>query len=149
MIAYRICLTRWSSKLTASGFPARWNSKGKFVIYTAGSRALACLENVVHRSGEGLNENFKVMLIEIPESVQIGEIKLIDLPNNWFEFEFYSDCQKKGDQWIRNAKTAVLRVPSSIIFKEYNYLINANHEDFKHIKLAEVEDFLFDPRIKE
>ena len=148
MIVYRICLAKWSKKLTASGYPSRWNSKGKFVIYTASTRALACLENVVHRSGEGLNDNFKVMLIEIPKIVITGEVKIDDLPKDWFEFEFYSDCQKIGDKWISDSKTAVLKVPSSIIAKEFNYLINVNHRDFKHIKLVGIEDFKFDPRIK-
>jgi RES domain-containing protein len=54
MEVYRISLARWTTALTASGNAARWNSKGKFVIYTASSAALACLENVVYRSGEGM-----------------------------------------------------------------------------------------------
>ena len=148
MIVYRICLAKWSKKLSASGYPARWNSKGKYVIYTASSRALACLENVVHRSGEGLNDNFKVMLIEIPKKVKIEEVKIDDLPDNWYEFEFYFDCQQIGDEWMSNSKTAVLKVPSSIITKEFNFLVNVNHIDFKHIKLVGIEKFAFDPRIK-
>lgn len=147
MIVYRICLSKWSKKLTASGFPARWNSKGKFVIYTANTRALACLENVVHRSGEGLNGRFKVMIIEIPSKVKIKEIKT--LPKDWFTFESYSDCQKIGDKWIEEEEFAILKMPSAIISKEYNYLININHKDFKYVKLKNVEDFIFDPRIKE
>jgi len=149
MKVYRISLAKWSKKLTASGFPARWNSKGKFVIYTASSTALACLENVVHRSGEGLNQNFKVMIIEIPSKVKISNINLKKLPKDWHKFEFYSMSQKLGDKWIDSQKTAVLKVPSSIIKREFNYLINPNHPDFKFVKLIDIEDFEFDPRIKE
>jgi RES domain-containing protein len=82
MRVFRISLSKWSNKLTASGYPGRWNSKGKYVIYTAGSRALACLENVVHRSGEGLNNNFKVMIIEIPSKIKITELKKKNSPKN-------------------------------------------------------------------
>lgn len=148
MLVYRISLSKWSKKLTASGYPARWSSKGKFVINTASTRALAYLENVVHRSGEGLNENFKVMVIEIPSRVKIKEIKIEKLSPKWFEFESYSDCQKIGDQWIEDSEYGVMKVPSSIIKREYNYLINVNHKDFKYIKLKAVEEFVFDPRIK-
>lgn len=148
MTVYRICLEKWAHQLTASGFPARWNSKGTFVIYTAGSRALACLENVVHRSGEGLNKDFRVMVINIPDTLQITEIYKENLPENWTSIQAYSDCQKIGDTWIRERKTAVLRIPSSIIQKEYNYLINPNHPDFQQIKLAQIEPFIFDSRIK-
>jgi len=148
MTVYRICLEKWAHQLTASGFPARWNSKGTFVIYTAGSRALACLENVVHRSGEGLNDDFRTMVIEIPSTLEITEIATENLPKNWTEIQAYSDSQKIGDAWIRERKTAVLRVPSSIIQKEYNYLLNPNHPDFHKIKLTQIEPFVFDSRIK-
>ena len=145
MKVYRITLAKWSSELIASGFPARWNSKGSFVIYTAGSISLACLENVVHRSGEGLNQNFKVIIIEIPSKVKISTIEVDNLTN----FDLYSQTQKLGDKWIREQKTAVLKVKSSIINKEFNYLINPNHLDFQFIKIIGIEDFTFDPRTKE
>lgn len=145
MKVYRITLAKWSNELIASGFPARWNSKGSFVIYTAGSISLACLENVVHRSGEGLNQNFKVMTIEIPSKVKISIIEVDNLTN----IDFYSQTQQLGDKWIKEQKTAVLKVKSSIISKEFNYLINPNHLDFQLIKLIGTEDFTFDPRIKE
>ena len=120
MVVYRITLEKWSSNLTASGFPARWNSKGKFMIYTAGSRALACLENVVHRSGEGLNLHFKVMLIEVPESLKMDTIESKDLPENWHHYTSSNFTQQIGDAWLATGSSAVLRVPSAIIFSEYN-----------------------------
>lgn len=134
--------------MAASGFPTRWNSKGKFVIYTAGSRALTCLENVVHRSGEGFNDKFKVMLIQIPDKIKMEEIRMDSLPKGWSKFENYSLPQKIGDNWLENNQTAVLKVPSSIVNMESNYLLNPNHEDFKKIKLRGTEEFEFDIRIK-
>ena len=65
------------SKLIASGNPARWNSKGNYVIYTSTNRALACLENIVHRSGEGLENKFKILTIEIPDIIKKIKIKII------------------------------------------------------------------------
>lgn len=148
MLVYRICLAKWSKQLTASGFPARWNSKGKYVLYTASTTALACLENVVHRNGEGLNANFKLMTIEISSRLKIKRLKKSETPQNWYTIEAYSDCQKIGDQWVDASKFAVLQVPSSIIKNEHNFLINVNHKDMKLINLKKIEDFEFDPRIK-
>jgi len=148
MKVYRICLEKWANQLTASGFPARWNSKGKYVLYTAGTRALACLENVVHRNGEGLNGNFKVMIIELPDDILIKEIKAENLPNNWIDFKAYSDCQEIGDQWVESNESMVLKVPSAIIQREYNYLLNTNHSQMSQVKLLAVEDFKFDSRLK-
>jgi len=148
MEVYRITLAKWSGQLTASGGAARWNSKGKFVIYTAATRALACLENVVHRSGEGLNGLFKTMVIEIPDALLIQEITTRELPKNWSAYENYHLCQQLGNQWLDAQRTPILRVPSAIIDNEFNFLINPQHPDFKQIALKRVEDFAFDPRIK-
>jgi len=147
MEVYRITTTKWSKKLQASGFPARWNSKGIFMIYTSGSRALASLENIVHRSGEGLNKSFKTMVIEIPKSIKYETVNISELKNNWFDYQNYHHTQIIGDKWIEQEKTCILKVPSSIIIKESNFLINPNHKNFKKIKIKLVEDFKFDPRL--
>lgn len=147
MNVYRITLDKWSHKLTASGYPARWNSKGKFVIYTAQNRALACLENMVHRSGEGLFKQFKVMVIQLPENIKCEIIDPKNLPEDWFEFKNYDICQQIGDEWLEKCENPILQVPSVIIANEYNYLINPNHPDFKTIELLRSESFEFDPRL--
>ena len=148
MNVYRIILSKWAKSLTGSGYPARWNSKGKFVIYSAGSTALAILENLAHRSGEGLNKNFKLITIEIPSSVKVKKISLKKLPTHWYKVENYELCQKLGDEWIDNSNFAVLEVPSSIVTNETNYIINPAHKDFKKIKIRSISIFEFDPRIK-
>ena len=116
------------------------------MIYTAGSRALACLENIVHRSGEMNGKVYKVMLIEIPFNLEIQEIKKTSMHKDWKSLTNYSYCQEKGNQWLREGTTAILKVPSVIIEEEFNYLINPQHSQFKKIKLADVEDFSFDIR---
>jgi len=148
MRVYRITLKKWSKDLKASGYPARWNSKGVFVIYTSSSRALASLENIVHRTSEGLNNLFSTIIIDIPNQLKIKEINQKRLPQNWFEYDSYSDCQKIGDKWITEGKFPILKVPSAIIKKEHNYLINPNHKLFKKVKIKEIENFEFDPRLK-
>ena len=148
MIVYRITLAKFARKLLASGNPARWNSKDVKVIYTAGSRSLACLENVVHRSSMGLKENFKTMQVEIPDNLKLEEIKISDLDPKWREYSRYAYTQKIGDEWIKNGRTAVLKVPSAIVPEEHNYLINPLHKDFKRIKYLGNEPFDFDERIK-
>lgn len=148
MEVYRITTKIWSNKLSGSGFPARWNSKGKFAIYSSSSRALASLENYVHRSGEGLNNIFKTMVIYVPDNLKIESINIKKLPNNWSDFNMYSECQSIGDQWLEKCETAILKVPSAIIKKEFNYIINPNHKSSKRIKIQSVEDFEFDLRMK-
>lgn len=146
MMVYRITTEEWCASLQASGNVARWNAKGRFVIYTAGSRALACLENLVHRSGEWQGKMYKVMLIEIPDNIKIDNIEEEDLKKNWERIDNFYYCQTKAGKCLNEGTAAVLKVPSVIIKKEYNYLINPQHPDFKLIKLTGVEDFNFDLR---
>jgi RES domain-containing protein len=148
MDVYRISLTKWADSLTASGMSGRWNSKGKRIIYTAESRSLACLENVVHRSGEGLQELFSVMVIRIPDGLKIKSISLRSLPPEWNQSVRCAECREKGNAWLESTETAVLKVPSALVLNEFNYLLNPLHPDFGKVRLMRTEPFAFDARLK-
>ena len=148
MKVYRISLAIYSTKLLASGNPARWNSKDIKIIYTAQSRALACLENIVHRDSKGLQKNFRIMEIDIADEIKIEKIQETDLIADWKNFYNMPYTQQIGDDWINNSKTAVLQVPSVIVSGDFNYLINPAHKDFSSIKLLSAVPFEFDSRIK-
>lgn len=147
MIVYRITTAKWASVLTGSGYPARWNPRHIRVIYTAESIALACLENLAHRSGEGLNANFRLVEIEIPENTSSDSYYPDDLPEEWHTVKGYSICQSLGAEWIQKNKSCLLHVPSSIIPNETNVLINPNHPDFQGITIQSVRTFSFDERL--
>lgn len=149
MLVYRICLAKYADDLFASGYRARWNYQRQFVIYTAASRALACLENLVHRSGEGLTDQFRVLVIDIPDDLLVEEITPAQLPQQWEQTSRYAVCQPLGDAWYRRRGSAVLRVPSSIVPQEFNYILHSRHPDFKRIRIAAREEFRFDSRIKQ
>lgn len=153
MLVYRITKAMYADRLVASGGAARWNSRepsspGKFVMYTAASRALACLENVVHRSGEGLDELFRVMVINVPSDLPTETIEPESLPGNWVDFQQYDYCQQLGGDWLRRGESPVLRVPSAIIANEWDYLLHPGHPQFSQISLIRTEPFVFDSRIK-
>lgn len=147
MVVFRITTKRWAGVLTASGYPARWNSKGTHIIYTASSRALACLENLVHRSGEGLNQQFRITEIYIPDRIPVKQINQKNLAEGWHRMENYHHCQKIGDRWAENAESLVLEVPSSIIRDESNILINPQHSEFSKVKVQKITPFDFDKRL--
>ena len=147
MIVYRITSAKWASVLTGSGYPARWNPRYVRVIYTAESIALACLENLAHRSGEGLNANFRLVEIEIPKNTSSDSYSQDDLPEGWHTIRGYLACQKLGAEWIEKNKSCILHVPSSIIPYETNVLINPNHPDFSRISIQAIRKFSFDERL--
>ena len=149
MLVYRITLTKYAGKLFASGNAARWNPNDVKVIYTASSRSLACLENAVHRSQAGLSALFSIMTIEIPDHIKTKTIYLNDLPADWTDYNEMSFTQHIGQAWISENESLILRVPSSIIDEEVNYLLNPDHRDFEQIKVIKTQPFVFDKRLKE
>ncbi|MCA1762446.1 MAG: RES family NAD+ phosphorylase, partial [Flavobacteriales bacterium] len=81
-------LSREKYAHTLSGYGAalhgqRWNSKGTEVVYTAESRALAFSEVAVHISLALLPADYRMVEIDIPNSVSIREISRKTLPQGW------------------------------------------------------------------
>ncbi len=148
MLVYRIVLSAYAGKLKASGRAARWNPNDVEMIYTASSRSLACLENAVHRSQAGLSRLFNVMTIDCPDKLDVISIASKELPEDWADYNKMYFTQQIGAKWIKENKSAILRVPSSIIEEEVNYLLNPAHKDFHKISIIKNQPFIFDSRIK-
>jgi RES domain-containing protein len=148
MLVYRIVHNLYAKNLFASGIKGRWNGSGKKVIYAVESIALAFLENMVRRQGVGFNNDFKIMIINVPDKIPIYEINVSKLTNEWRNFNDYSNCQSLGDKWYEAAKTPVLKVPSAVLPESFNYVINSEHADFRLIKLVATTDLVPDERIE-
>ena len=148
MLVYRILLAKYANELIASGRAARWNPNEVKMIYTAASRSLACLENVVHRNQIGLSQIFNLLTIECPDRIKIKIIRPSDLPANWADFDQMHITQQIGEKWIKERESAILQVPSSIVEAEVNYLLNPEQGDFKQIKVIDNQLFSFDKRLK-
>src|SRR5258708_8651394 len=115
MLTYRITLKQYSTKLFAPGLAGRWNGSGRKVIYCAESIALAFLENMVRRQGVGFNDDFKTMILDIPDDLKIQVITAGDLPTHWREFTDYSKCQLFGNAWYDDGTFPLLKVPSAVL----------------------------------
>ncbi len=149
MLVYRITHKNYSKNLFASGIKGRWNSSGKMVIYCDESIPLAFLENMVRRQGVGFNEDFKIMIIEIPDDLAITTITVSQLKEGWRDFRDYSLCQLEGDKWYNEGKTALLKIPSAVLQECFNYVINTEHMDYKKINLVETANLIPDKRIED
>ncbi len=127
----------------------RWNSRNTYLVYSAESRALAILEVSVHLDlNEDLPTDRNYVEINIPDDIKILELKLKDLPSGWDNKPPIQETQYIGDEFVISNEAAVLKVPSSIVPPEFNYLINPNHPDAKRISIISVEPLIFDNRLK-
>ena len=149
MLAYRITHKSFSRKLIAPGFAGRWNGTGRKVIYCAESIALAFLENMIRRQGVGFNQDFKTVILQIPEELKIQKIHLRDLAVGWRKFSDYSKCQPIGNGWFDDGIYPILKVPSAVLPESFNYVINATHPETRKIRIIRVTDLIPDERIED
>ena len=154
MIVYRVEREK-HLQTTLSGIGAsmakgyRWNSLNTKLVYTAESRALAILEVSVHLDlSEDLPLDRFYVEIEIPDELTILEVNIEDLPVDWDSKPPTNVTQAIGDDFVIENEGAILKVPSSIVPQEFNYLINPNHPDFKKIRLINQAQMTFDSRLK-
>ena len=89
------------------------------------------------------------MVIDIPDDLEILELRNEDLPANWDSNPPTLDTQFISDDFVIENEAAVLKVPSCIVPLEFNYLINTDHPDAKRITVISKEPLKFDNRIKQ
>lgn len=128
-------------------YGGRWNTPGTPLIYTAQSQSLAVLEVLVHLDSPALLNTFVFFAVEI-DSSYVTELDLSALPKDWKDDPIPVAVQAIGDAWARKADSAVLRVPSTLVPGESNFLLNPRHSDFQRLKIHKPISFRFDPRLR-
>lgn len=147
MLVFRLGSRRYAANdgLGASLYGGRWNYKGTALIYTAETRALCALE--VLANSDELPDDYIATPIEIPKEVGLTTLSQNDLPNGWDSNEPIDATRDIGTNWAKGLRTAVLSVPSAVIPRERNYLLNPAHADFTRIRFHDPEPFYFDDRL--
>jgi RES domain-containing protein len=115
------------------------------VIYAATSIALASLEYVVHTAERPVDT--VLLTVQLPDdSVRtIEDILGGPLPENWPFVE--AQTQHIGSGWLSSCASIALVVPSLVIPRERNLILNPRHPRFSEVKMIEAAPFFFDPRI--
>jgi len=123
----------------------RWNSRGVLAVYASSTKSLAALETLVHLNPPVF---FRYVAFRIQfDDELIERVPLNTIPANWQIEPPAPSTKAIGDIWVREARSAVLEVPSIIIPGEPNYLLNPAHPDFKRIAIGKSEPFAFDARL--
>jgi len=151
LTTYRICKTKfaatWFDGEGAFRFGGRWNSRGTRILYTAGSLSLAALEMLVHLNNEEILLSYSFATAEFDESLILPVEEFRVLPENWSDSPPPLEIQQIGDEWAREQVSVVLKVPTSVLPVEFNYLINVEHPVFSKVKLCKPQTFTFDERL--
>lgn len=139
LLAWRLCREPYAdlSGQGAALYGGRWNSPGRPMLYMAGNAALALLEVRVH--------------LDLPPDLLPDDYVLISIALDGLSLERLDDLPEDarafGDQWLAEARTALLEVPSAILPESRNILLNPRHPEAGRATIRHQRRFAFDPRL--
>lgn len=122
----------------------RWNSPGHQLVYTSESVALCVVEALVHITG-AFPPDYCAFRIDVPDRA-IERLDTTRLKRTWTED--LGMTRAIGDQWLQQARSVGLLVPSAVIPASANVLINPLHPHARALRVVSQEALRFDPRLR-
>ena len=124
----------------ACDFGGRWNSPGARMVYCSEHPALAALEKLVHiQDLEQLRRSYAWISVVCPE--ELAETLSVRLPKNWTGESARASLRRIGDRWIASRRSLALIVPSVVLPRSSNILLNPLHPAFVQLQTGRAESF--------
>lgn len=150
MRGWRIAKEKRAADLTGKGAAiegGRWNDQDVPAVYMGMTPAICCLETFVHAVGEPTFP-LKITCFELPAEISLYlEVEATNLPVGWESLPADRPSMDFGTAWLKSNSHLGLIIPSAILPLERNIVINPNHHAASQIKVIEVYDFMYDPRM--
>lgn len=139
LTGWRLCREAFAD-LTGQGaalYGGRWNAPGAPMLYMAANAALSLLEVRVHLDlpPDLLPEDYVLLAIGL-EGLSLERLEALP-----------ADPRAFGDQWLREARSALLDVPSALVPESRNLLLNPRHAEAGGARILHQRRFTFDPRL--
>ena len=149
--AWRLTKAKYAgSALSGTGSAlraGRWHARGRPVVYAASSASLALLETLVHVDRtELLRAAYVAVPLDVPAAL-VERVALDDLPDEWQAWPHPPSTRALGTAWFDGQRSAALVVPSVVVPREWNVLLNPTHPGFRHVETGAPEPFPVDPRL--
>jgi|SRR5690554_145802 len=151
MIVFRVANLKYKDQ-TLTGIGAekvggRWNEVGTRAVYCSENISLALLEYYVHSENIAtLPEKIIVAKIEIPDDFIIEELP--ELPERWNQYPYSSKTTAFFSEKAKNRDFFAIKVPSTIVPLEFNFVLNPLFKDFGQVEIIEFLDLPIDERLK-
>lgn len=116
------------------------------MVYCSEHLSLAVLELLVHLSARNLPDDMTAHAIELSDEA----VRRLDDPSlEAVEGSGWSRAVTRsvGDLWLDEGRSLALAVPSVIIRRELNILLNPAHAAAADVSVSLSEPFRFDPRL--
>ncbi|MDT7858183.1 RES family NAD+ phosphorylase, partial [Rubrivirga sp. S365] len=130
VVAWRLTKAEWAgSAFSGEGARlggGRWNSPGVPVVYLAGTLELGELDVLVNLTTAHLLGSYVAFCVTVPAGL-VETLESSALPADWRRDPALRSAKRVGDGWVREGRTAVIRVPSAVVPSSANYLVNPAH----------------------
>jgi len=151
MVVYRVANLKHKdtalSGIGAEKVGGRWNEKGTRAVYCSENISLALLEYYVHSENvSSLPKNILVAKIEFPDDFVIEELDSV--PEQWNTYPYLAETTSVFTKLVKSTNLFALRVPSTIVRFESNFILNPLYKDFGKVEIKEFIELPIDPRLK-
>ncbi len=129
---------------------ARWHTLGHPIVYLAEHPALALLENLVGSEvdPDDLPSTYQLLEVDLPDDIAVSPLGEDDLSRTNTDWRMdVTFTRSLGDQWLEGAGTAIRRVPSVILPRSTNFLVNPLHRDARRLRIVSTLRATYDPRL--
>lgn len=147
---FRLAVSKHIHDISGTGariYGGRWNHPGYPVVYTSANRSLAALEFLVHVPMALAPADLSIVEINIKVDVDRESVEESILPCNWHDYPAPELLADIGTKWLKSKSSLLLDIPSAVVSKECNMLINPLHIDIRHVHIVKTEKFSFDSRL--
>lgn len=119
------------------------------MIYASSSRALACLETLVHLGNSDLPLNRYLLAIRVPSAAWTARTVLDpDAHVGWDAEPASLVSLDWGTVWAAACATLLAEVPSIVVPEESNILINPRHAGAASMAAVKVRKWTYDARLR-
>ncbi len=151
MVVYRITSVKHQNSVL-SGIGAemvggRWNEVGTRAVYSSENISLALLEYYIHSENiANLPKEIVVAKIEFPDEFVVQELE--QLPERWNQYPYSSKTTKLFTNLVKSNNFFALKVPSTIVGLESNFILNPLFKEFGKVEVVEFIKLPIDERLK-
>ena len=120
----------------------RWHFRGTPIVYCTDHPSTALLEILVHATRYTVPDYYQLLEIEVPNDI---ETFAPTIAMNWDRDA--DETRRIGARFIADGIFALMNVPSVIMPKARNFLLNPAQSDARRIRIVETYRYPFESRL--
>lgn len=128
-------------------YDGRWHRRGIRIVYASDAPASALLEVIAHTEAHNrLQHDYVLFEVRLDPDEHLLTVGSDMLPDDWRAVPWPTSTQEIGTFWHEEQASVVLDVPSAVVPRQRNVLVNVAHPRFNELQIQEPEPFEIDSR---